>query len=56
MDNLDEYLINFQDYRDGNYEYETTTSLDDIQNAIIIIIEKKECLKYPHLKGNKDGN
>lgn len=35
MDNLDDYLLSFQHYKDGNYEYETITSLDDIKKAII---------------------
>lgn len=35
MYNLDNYVISFQHYKDGNYEYEAITSLDDIQKAII---------------------
>lgn len=34
MDNIDDYLLSFQNYKDGNYEYETIASLLDIQNAI----------------------
>jgi hypothetical protein len=34
MDNLDDYILSFQNYKDGNYEYETITSLVDIEKAI----------------------
>ncbi len=34
MDNIDEYVLCFQNYNEGNYEYETIDSLNDIRNAV----------------------
>jgi len=34
MDNIDEYVLNFQNYNEGKYEYETIASLNDIKNAV----------------------
>ncbi|MFX0181178.1 MAG: hypothetical protein ACFE78_13410 [Candidatus Hodarchaeota archaeon] len=34
MDNIDEYVLSFQNYKEGKYEYRTITSLNDIKNAV----------------------
>jgi len=34
MDNIDEYFLSFQNYKEGKYEYETIDSLNDIKNAV----------------------
>ena len=34
MDNLNEYVLSVQNYKNGNYEYETITSPDEIKKAI----------------------
>ncbi len=34
MDNLDDYVLSVQNYKEGNYEYETITSILDVIKAI----------------------
>ena len=34
MDNLDDYILSFQNYKEGNYEYETITSQNDVREAV----------------------
>ena len=34
MDNIDDYLLSFQNYKEGNYDYETITSLNDVWKAV----------------------
>ncbi|MCK4384046.1 MAG: hypothetical protein KAW66_12175, partial [Candidatus Lokiarchaeota archaeon] len=34
MKNIDEYLESYYKYKNGNYEYETITSLNDIRRAV----------------------
>ena len=34
MDNIDEYILSFQNYKEGNYEYGTIALLNDIKNAV----------------------
>ena len=34
MNNFDDYILNFQKYKEGNYEYRTITSEIDIKNAV----------------------
>ena len=32
--NIDDYVLSFQNYKEGKYEYETIASLNDIRNAV----------------------
>lgn len=34
MDNIDEYVLSFQNYSEGKYEYETIASVNDVRNAV----------------------
>ena len=34
LENLDEYILEFQNYREGNYDYGTLTTKNDITKAI----------------------
>ena len=34
MDNIDEYVLSFRNYKEGKYEYGTIASLNDIENAV----------------------
>lgn len=34
MDNIDEYVLSFQSYSEGKYEYETIASVNDVRNAV----------------------
>lgn len=34
MDNIDDYILSFQNYKEGNYKYETITSQNDVLKAI----------------------
>lgn len=34
MDNIDDYILSFQNYKEGNYKYETITSLNDVRKAV----------------------
>ena len=34
MDNIDDYILSFQNYKDGNYEYGTISSLNDVWKAV----------------------
>lgn len=34
MENLNDYILSFQNYKEGNYEYETITSQNDVREAV----------------------
>ncbi|MHA1931430.1 MAG: hypothetical protein ACW96X_02760 [Promethearchaeota archaeon] len=52
MENLKEYLLRYQQYKEGNYEYDIITSLHDIKKLvehgkkIVLIRSKSEALPY----------